>query len=250
MRGPEASFTPGAEVAELVPSAQEALGHEYKDATATAVHARVLGVRFVGCGVVSRLPENLEVLRDDRFRRVLSAAAISWFGDRMVVLALAFAVLAIGGSAAQIGVVLAVRSGSLVVSLLLGGVVADRLSRRAIMVCADLSRVLTQGLLAGLVIVGDTEIWSLALLTGLTGVAGGFFNPASTGLLPAIVPAEHLQHANGMRATAMSAGMIGGPVLAGALVATVGAGWALSLDAGDVCGQRRTSDGSASARQR
>jgi MFS family permease len=180
---------------------------------------------------VPRLSENLEVLRDNRFRRLLSAAAISWFGDRMVVVALAFAVLAIRGSAAQIGIVLAVRSGSLVVSLLLGGVVADRLSRRAIMVWADLSRVLTQGLLAGLVIAGAAQIWTLALLTGLTGVAGGFFNPASTGLLPAIVPADRLQQANGVRATAMSAGEIGGPVLAGVLVAAVGSGWALAVDA-------------------
>ena len=60
------------------------------------------------------------------------------FGDRMVNVALAFAVIGIGGSASEIGLVLAARTAALVASLLLGGVVADRVSRRAIMVGADL----------------------------------------------------------------------------------------------------------------
>ena len=178
-----------------------------------------------------RLPEKLVVLRDHAFRRLLSAAAISWFGDRMVVVALAFAVLEIGGSATAIGLVLAVRTGSLLISLLLGGVVADRVARRAVMVGADVARVATQGVLATLVVADVAEVWSIALLTGLTGIATGFFNPASTGLLPAIVPPEHLQQANGVRGTLLSAGEIGGPALAGALVALVGAGWALAVDA-------------------
>ena len=178
-----------------------------------------------------RLPDNLEVLRGGAFRRVLGAAAVSWFGDRMVLIALAFAVLEIGGSASAIGLVLAVRTGALLLSLLFGGVVADRVPRRAVMISADLARVVTQGLLAALVIAGTAEIWSVALLSGLTGIATGFFNPASTGLLPAIVPAEKLQQANGIRATLLSAGEIGGPVLAGVLVAAAGAGWALAIDA-------------------
>jgi hypothetical protein len=180
---------------------------------------------------VPRLPENLEVLRDVAFRRLLGAAAISWFGDRMVTVALAFAVLAIDGSASSVGIVLAVRSAALLVSLLLGGVVADRVARRTVMVLADVARLGTQGLLAALVIAGEAEVWSVALLTGLGGIASGFFNPASTGLLPAIVAPERLQQANGVRATLMSAGEIGGPLLAGVLVAAAGAGWALAVDA-------------------
>jgi len=180
---------------------------------------------------VPRLPENLDVLHNTAFRRLLGAAAVSWFGDRMVTVALAFAVLAIDGSASSIGIVLAARTGAQLVCLLIGGVVADRVSRRALMVSADLSRLVTQGLLAGLVIAGTAEVWTVALLAGLGGAASGFFSPASVGLLPAIVGPERLQQANGLRATAMSAGEIGGPVLAGVLVAAVGAGWALAVDA-------------------
>ncbi|HEX5619397.1 MAG TPA: MFS transporter, partial [Solirubrobacteraceae bacterium] len=88
----------------------------------------------------------------------------------------------------------------------------------------------TQGLLGVLLIAGEPPIWSLAVLAGLTGAATGFFNPASTGLLPAVVAPEHLQQANGLRATAMSGGEILGPAIAGVLVATVGPGWALAID--------------------
>ena len=119
----------------------------------------------------------------------------------------------------------------LTVTLLIGGVVADRISRRTVMVAADIARTLTQALLAALLIAGVAELWTVALLVGLTGAAGGFSYPAATGLLPAIVPAEHLQEANGLRATVLSAGEIAGPAVAGVLIAAVGPGWALAVDA-------------------
>jgi predicted MFS family arabinose efflux permease len=99
------------------------------------------------------------------------------------------------------------------------------------MVAADLSRLLTQGAIAALLIGGAAEIWMLAVLAGLTGAAGGFFNPAAVGLLPSIVPPERLLEANGLRATALSGGEIAGPVIAGLLIAGVGPGWAIAIDA-------------------
>jgi MFS family permease len=162
---------------------------------------------------------------------VFGAFAVSVLGDRMVSIALAFAVLGLGGSASQVGIVLAARTLPLVVSVLFGGVVADRVSRRAVMVAADLSRFGTQGLLAVLLIAGEPPIWAVAVLSGLTGAATGFFSPAATGLLPTVVRPEHLQQANGLRATAMSGGEIVGPALAGVLVASAGPGWALGVDA-------------------
>ena len=179
---------------------------------------------------MARLPESLDVLRLRDFRLVFGAFAVSMVGDRMVTIALAFAVLELGGSASEVGIVLAARTVPFVATLLIGGVVADRASRRVVMVVADLARLVTQGLLGVLLITGEPPIWTLAVLSGLTGAASGFFNPAATGLLPAVVPPEQLQSANGLRATAMSGGEILGPALAGALVATVGPGWALAID--------------------
>ncbi len=171
------------------------------------------------------------VLKLREFRLLFGAQAVSVLGDRMVAIALAFAVIELGGSASEIGLVLAARTLPMVLTLLIGGVVADRISRRAVMVAADLARLLTQGAIAVLLISGAAEIWMIAVLSGLTGAATGFFNPASTGLLPVIVPAERLQEANGVRATALSGGEIVGPAIAGLLIAAVGAGWAMAIDA-------------------
>ena len=79
------------------------------------------------------------------------------------------------------------------------------------MVGADLARIATQGTMAVLLISGAAEIWMLAALAGVTGAATGFFNPASTGLLPEVVPADELQPANALRATAVSGSEILGP---------------------------------------
>jgi MFS family permease len=156
---------------------------------------------------------------------------ISVLGDRMVAVALAFAVLEAGGSVSEVGLVLAAGMVPLVACVLVGGVVADRAPRRAVMVAADVVRVASQGAMAALLIAGEAEVWMLAVLAGVTGAATGFFSPASTGLLPEIVPREHLQPANALRATAVSAGEILGPLAAGVLVAAAGAGWAIAVDA-------------------
>jgi MFS family permease len=180
---------------------------------------------------VARVLDNLTVLRDRDFRLLLGGQAVSVLGDRMVAVALAFAVLEIGGSPSDVGLVLAAGVLPLVASVLIGGVVADRTSRRAVMVIADLVRVATQGAMAVLLLTGAAEVWTLALLAGVTGVATGFFSPATLGLLPAIVPPAQLQPANALRSSAISAGEILGPVVAGVLVALVGAGWAIAVDA-------------------
>lgn len=180
---------------------------------------------------MARLPESLDVLRRREFRLLFSGQAVSVLGDRMAILALAFAVLEIGGSASDVGLVLAAGAFPLVATVLAGGVVADRASRRAVMVVADLARIASQGAMAALLIAGVAEVWMLALLAGVTGAATGFFSPASTGLLPEVVLAEQLQPANALRASAISTGEILGPLVGGVLVAAAGAGWAIAIDA-------------------
>ncbi|HEY6761484.1 MAG TPA: MFS transporter [Baekduia sp.] len=180
---------------------------------------------------MARLPDSLDVLRGRDFRLLFSGQAVSVLGDRMVAVALAFAVLEVGGSTADVGLVLAAGVFPLLGTVLVGGVVADRVSRRAVMVVADLVRVASQGTMAALLIGGVAEVWMLALLAGVTGAATGFFSPASTGLLTEVVPAERLQPANALRSSAVSMGEIVGPLAAGVLVAAAGAGWAIAADA-------------------
>jgi MFS family permease len=172
-----------------------------------------------------------DVLRNRNFRLLLAGQAVSALGDRMVVLALAFAVLEIGGSASDVGLVLAAGAAPMVATVLLGGVVGDRLPRRRVMVTADLVRVASQGAMAALLIGGSAEVWSLAALAAVTGTASGMFNPASTAMLPELLGPSEFQQANALRWTGVSIGEILGPVLAGIIVAAASAGWAVAVDA-------------------
>src|SRR5262245_49539654 len=101
------------------------------------------------------LPDSLEVLRGREFRLLFAGQAVSGLGNQMAGLALAFAVLEVGGSASAVGLVLGAGTLALVASLLLGGVVADRASRRAVMLGADFVRVASQGATAALLILGS-----------------------------------------------------------------------------------------------
>jgi predicted MFS family arabinose efflux permease len=180
---------------------------------------------------LTALPETLDVLRRRNFRLLFAGQTISVLGDRMVAVALAFAVLQIGGSPSAVGLVLAAKVLPSAATALVGGVLADRTSRRTVIVGADLVRVASQGTMAALLISGSAEVWTLALLAAIGGAASGFFGPASIGMLPEVVPPEQLQPANALRSSGASAGEILGPLIAGVLVATAGAGWAIAADA-------------------
>ena len=178
-----------------------------------------------------RVVAGLDVLRLRDFRLVFGAAVASLLGDGMVPVALTFAVLDLTGSATDLGIVLAARSAALVGSLLIGGVVSDRVSRRTVMIGADLVRLVAQGAIGVLLVAGQASVWELAISQACVGAATGFFNPASSGLIP-LVAGDWLQQGNSLRGMAMSAGNIAGPAIAGVLVVTTSPGFALLIDAG------------------
>jgi MFS family permease len=177
-----------------------------------------------------RLPAALGALEEREFRLLFTGQAISLLGDGMVGVALSFAVLDLTGSVSDLGFVFAARTIPLVVFLLVGGVFADRLPRRAVMLTADAVRFATQGVVAVLLLTGEAAIWQLVLTQAIYGTATAFFNPASTGLIPQTVSAGRLQQANALRGLAQSAGTIAGPALAGVLVAAASPGWAIAVD--------------------
>jgi MFS family permease len=170
-------------------------------------------------------------LRYRDFRLLFASQLISTFGDFFVPIALAFAVLDLTGSAADLGLVLFARVLGQVLLFLAGGVWADRFPRRYVMVTSHVVRLFSQGLLGILLVSGHARIWELIVLQLVHGAATGVFRPAASGLTPHLVPDEHLQTANSLIWATASIGGIGGPVVGGALVATVGAGWALIGDA-------------------
>jgi MFS family permease len=177
-----------------------------------------------------RRTAGLEVLRLRDFRLVFGAALVSLLGDGVAPLALTFAVLDLTGSATDLGAVFAARTAGLVGSLLIGGVVADRFPRRAVMIGADGLRLVAQGAVGALLLSGHATVAEIAVSQAVVGAATGFFNPASSGLIPA-VSGDWLHQANSLRGIASAAGNIAGPAIAGVLVATTTPGTALVVDA-------------------
>jgi MFS family permease len=166
------------------------------------------------------------------FRLFFFGQGISAVGDRIVSVALAFAVLDLTGSVKDLGLVLAAQTVPLVLFLLMGGVWSDRLSRRAVMLTSDLVRAGAQGASALLLVTGNAHVWQLVVLQAVYGAAEAFFKPAAQALLPETVAAADLQQANALIAVSGNIANVGGPAVAGVLVATLGAGWGLAIDAG------------------
>jgi MFS family permease len=173
----------------------------------------------------------LGALQEREFRLFFTGQLVSLLGDAVTPFALAWAVLDLTGSARDLGFVLAAKTVPLVIFLLVGGVFADRLPRRAVMLTADVARMLVQATTAALLVSHTAHIWELAVLQALAGTGTAFFNPASTGLTPMTVSPGRLQEANALRGISMASMQFIGPALAGLLVVTVGPGYALAVDA-------------------
>jgi MFS family permease len=165
------------------------------------------------------------------FRLLFAAQSISSLGDRLVPVALAFAVLNLTGSVTSLGVVLAAQTIPLVLFVLAGGVWADRVPRRLVMVSSDLVRAASQGLCAALLLTGNAHLWEIVVLQAVYGTARAFFDPAALSVVPQTVDIEQLQRANSLIALTGNVAAIAGPALAGVIVAAAEPGWGLAFDA-------------------
>lgn len=174
-----------------------------------------------------------QVLREEpEFRRLFLGQALSLLGDRVTMVVLPFAVLAAGGGATEVGLVAAAQFVPFLLFSLVAGAVADRHDRRTVLIASDLVRCATQATAAALLLAGTATPLSLGVLAAIFGTADAFFAPAVTGVLPQTLSSPaRLQQANALRGLTMSGGLVAGPAIAGALVATVGAGGALAFDA-------------------
>ncbi len=171
------------------------------------------------------------MLKEPAYRRLWIGRTTSLIGDGITPVALAFGVLDLTGSATDLGIVLAAHSLVLIALVLVGGVVADRISPRRAMLGADMVRTVSTGLIAALLLAGAAEVWELVLLYAISGAATAFFNPASDAIVPQIAPAHRLQEANALLNFSRWAGKVAGPALAGVLLALGSPGAALAADA-------------------
>jgi MFS family permease len=174
-----------------------------------------------------------EVLRTEpQFRLLFAGQVLSLVGDRVMLVALPFAVLEAGGGIGAVGLVVAAELVPFLVFAIVGGVVSDRADRRRVLVASDVARLVVQAIGGVLLLADAASPVSLGILAALYGTADAFFQPAFTGLLPQTVshPGQ-LQQANALRGLSFSVSSIAGPAIAGVLVGAIGAGAAMLFDA-------------------
>jgi MFS family permease len=171
-------------------------------------------------------------LRLPAFRLLFAARAISYVGTYLAPIAVAFAVLDHGGGATAVGLSFAAWTLAQVAMLSFGGVVGDRVPRRLVMIGSDIASTAVRTTMGVLLLSGHAQVWELIALQACGGAAVAFYSPASYGLTREIVPEELLQPANGLLAIARYAAFPLGAAVGGSIVAFVGSGTALLVDAG------------------
>lgn len=172
-----------------------------------------------------------ELLKDRGVRRIVAAEWFSLIGDFMVLAAMPFAVLSLGGSPAWVGGVLAAQGLSLVVFLPIGGIMGDKYPRRTVMVSADLLRLCSQAVLAALLLTGNASLGVLLVAQVIHGIGTGLFMPAASAVVPDVVRGESVQGTVALKVMVRSGAMGLGPFLGATAVAVSGAGLAMAVDA-------------------
>ncbi len=165
------------------------------------------------------------------FRLLFLGQTTSFVGSAFANVALAFAVLDLTGSKADVGYVLAARALPQLVFVLVGGIWSDRLPRHHVMVASNIVSGIAQAAVATLLFTGNARLWQLVALAAVGGTSAAFFYPASAGVVPQTVPAALLQRANAVLRLGLNASWIGGSALGGIVVAATSPAAGIACDA-------------------
>ncbi len=181
------------------------------------------------------LTRRYPVLSNKNFRFLLADRLLAPMSVAFSTVGVSFAVLDVtrspahpNGSAADLAFVLAAQTAPSLVVLLIGGVIADRVAPQFVIVAAYIMIAAGEGTFGVVVLTGHARMANMIALELLTGSGMALFYPASTALLPRLVPAGELTEASAISRLGMNAGTMAGAALAGACVAAFGPGWALT----------------------
>lgn len=169
----------------------------------------------------------LAAMQDSGFRWFFLARTVTMVGGSMSSIALAFAVLDIDNSPDALAIVLTIFTVANVVFLIFGGVVADRLPRALVIQSCYVLNILSVGTMAMLLFTGVATVPVIATLSAVTGASTAFIMPAMQGIIPQLTTPAHLQQANAMLSFVRSSTTIGGPIIAGVVVAAAGPAWVM-----------------------
>jgi DHA3 family tetracycline resistance protein-like MFS transporter len=165
------------------------------------------------------------------FRLLWGGQTVSFVGDAAFIVALGWRVTELTGKASSLGFVLALESLAMLVTLLWGGVLADRHSRRLLMIGSDLARAGVIGAFFVLEATGHVSLPAILVLAALFGLADGFFQPAFQGIVPLVVEQPMLASASSWLGVARNGSAIVGPAISAALYHTSGPSVVWAIDA-------------------
>jgi MFS family permease len=166
------------------------------------------------------LPRAMRPFAHRDYRVLIAALAISIFGTGMWAVAMVYQVIHLGGGPVELSIVATASSIGLLAFVLLGGIAADRLPQRRLIIAVEGANLLAVGTVTALSVTGVLQLWHLAAAAFLLGVGAAFFFPAYSAILPRILPAEDLLAANGMEGTMRPLlQLAAGPAAAGMIVA-------------------------------
>ncbi|WP_345503833.1 MFS transporter [Pedococcus ginsenosidimutans] len=171
-----------------------------------------------------------DLLRERQFALLASARTLSMLAVAFAPVALAFGILDLpGATPTTLSTVLAAESVAVVLFILVGGVVADRYPRHRVLQVAEWVNALAHAALAVMVGTERAPLWGLVAAAMVSGTATATVWPALTGIIPEVVPPEHLQQGNAVLALGNNIARVAGLVAGGIVVAGVGGGWALAI---------------------
>ncbi|HWM56657.1 MAG TPA: MFS transporter [Pseudonocardia sp.] len=191
------------------------------------------GVDAEHVGSGRRLPRAIRPFRHHDYRFLAASMAVSLFASGIWIVALVWQVIELGGGPSELGMVATAASVGLLVSVLVGGVAADRLPRRALLVVVESVRVATALVVGLLASTGLLQLWQLVVIAFVIGSAEAFFFPAYTAMLPTLLPSDELLAANGVEGVLRPvAQQAVGPAVAGVVVGVYAPSAALLLAGG------------------
>lgn len=163
------------------------------------------------------------------YRVLIMALAISIFGSGMWAVAMVYEVIHLGGGPLELSLVAAAGSVGLVAFLLAGGIAADRVPQRLLIIAVEGANLAVIASISALALTGLLQLWHLALGAFVLGVGAAFFFPAYSAILPRILPPEDLLAANGLEGTMRPIlQQAAGPAVAGILVAAMSPSYAVT----------------------
>jgi MFS family permease len=169
---------------------------------------------------MAQLPRAVRPFATGQYRLLFGALSLSLFAGGMWLVALVWQVVALDGGPLELSLVATATSVGMVGATLIGGVVADRVPQRLILAGIESVKLLSMAGVAVLAVTGTLELWHLVIAAGLLGIGEGFFYPAYSAILPALLPEDDLLAANGIEGVLRPAALqAAGPAAAAGLIA-------------------------------